>query len=110
MKRNTKITKDTKSLKIFVSFVIFVYFVFLFRKSTDQLFVQMINDLAMLLLRTEKNDFGIASDFNCVSWRPIEKIVGRDGFFMSVSIGDRYLTFHQITPMRRLTEVILEPS
>ena len=68
----------------------------------------MINDLAVLHLRAEKNYFGIASDLHGVPRRPVEEVAGRDGFLLSVRIGDRYLPFHQVTSMRRLAEVILE--
>lgn len=58
-----------------------------------QFVAQMLNNFAVFRLRAEKYDFSIRSDLHRVTWRPIKEVSSCHGFFPSIRVGNRNLTF-----------------
>ena len=69
----------------------------------------MVDHMAMLVLRAEHDDLGVLVNFHIVTGRPIEKVIGVDGFLIARRIGRGQPTLQHIAPVRRLTEVAFQP-
>lgn len=68
----------------------------------------MVDDFAVFDLWAEEDDFCIFSDFDGVAGGPVKKVAGGDGFLLAVFVGDGDFAFEEVTPVRRLAEVVLE--
>ncbi len=67
----------------------------------------MLDNGAVLLLRTEQDDLCILGNGDRMAGGPVEKITAVDGFFRSARVGHRDLALNHIAPMWGLTQVTL---
>ena len=67
----------------------------------------VINDLTMLMLRTEQNDLGVLTDLDRVPRWPVEQVSTTNDFVRTICIGDCEFALQYISPVRSLAEITL---